>query len=122
MSRPIIERDRRSKDRRESDADVRDRLNKASRQLRTAMDRNARAFDQGFAAAIVMIASLFEARSWCASDRAACEDILTNLRSRVRRPQEVPRLARGTKDAIKSPVSAEEADTVPISIVVADVE
>ena len=107
--KPAIERDRRSKERREADADVRDRLNKTTRQLRTALNRIANQFDIGYAQAISDAALLCCPR---------CDQKLDNLRAKVRRPQEVPQLARGTREL--NPPS--EADTVPIEVVVTDVE
>lgn len=88
----IRELDRRSADRR-----ARDDLDRTTRQLRKALDRNARAFDQGFASAVTCLHSLLEERGW-RLDRRGCERVLDALRAKVRRPQEIPRFARGTRD------------------------
>ncbi len=79
----VVEVDRRSRDRREeSDAD-REQRGQLERQLRRARDQIQRAWDQGFACAIDMLA------------RGATLD---EMRSKVRHPQAVPVLARGTRD------------------------
>lgn len=87
----IVERDRRSED-----AKRLDQLDRLSRQNRKLLDGRQRDWDQGFA---------------CAIDMFARGATLEEMRTKVRRPQEVPHLARGTRDFDRS-----EDETKPLRI------
>ncbi len=73
--------------------------------LRFALDRVQRAWDQGYACAVDMLVRL-------QLDGLGIEDIIENLQFRVRHPQAVPVLARGTRDDM-TPL---EKDTVPLDV------
>lgn len=94
----LIERDRRQATQDRED-DLLARLGRAERQVRTLLKRVQDAWDQGFA---------------CAIDMAARGATLDELRERVRQPQEVPVLARGTRDF--GPRATDDIDTVPIAL------
>jgi hypothetical protein len=111
----IIERDLRTltarrRDDRDRPPAARNALTK-TRSLRMALDRVQRAWDQGYACAVDMVARLH-------ADGVTAADILENLAGRVRQPQAVPvlvarnALARGTRDM--APLT--EADTAPIEV------
>lgn len=70
-SRPLWQRD----------PDLVDEIGHLQNQLRRAIDRNQRAWDLA-----------------CAVDMVARGCTLEDLRAKIRRPQEVPVLARGTRD------------------------
>lgn len=110
MSRDIIEKDRRTPEQRAAaDPVANPKGLTKSKSLRFAMERMQRAWDQGFACAVDMLARLH-------ADEVPVPEILENLRGRVRHPQAVPVLARGTRSMEPRERPGTEEDTVPITV------
>lgn len=59
--------------------------------------------------AIAAIHCLLEDRNWSIHGYEDCQSMIDLLREKVRRPQEIPVFARGTRDFA-------EDDTVPLSV------
>lgn len=80
----------------------RDEISELRRQLRASRERERRAFDLGFAAAVNMHAAGAN---------------LERLRAAVRAPGEVPVFARGTRDFPPGPIISDpDAPTLPVRV------